>query len=553
MRSLLSQSLMFLVLLIFACEEDNLTDPLISNLANSAESLPTTVCSTLTARYSPHAMWMGKYKGGKSAHFTFENQSGSVEFFEDSTGHINGTLVMPDRPDDKWNIDVWIAEPKDWHEWSSLGRSYKGDREQTANIPPRTVGNLFQEWTYYVFDNTKPNRLIGKGINTGDTLELRLYPWDLNFGLQIGYAANDKNHNLGLSAWFTYFWEGRLFEGDFNFDLECPGISTHIPTNVEVTTIAGGRDIDFDPNDGQPEEFFGGGNGLCVDTKGNLFVARGTRIVKVTPDGTVTSFAGGTRGTADGKGSEAQFLAAIAITIDEDGHFYVLDGPNIRKITPEGEVTTFLQNFTRNEGWPGFGDIAVDSEKNIYIADARNSKIRKIIRGTDHILAGSIRGFADGPAASALFSFPRGIALDEEGNVFVADAGNNRIRKISVDRVVSTFAGGLQGYENGPRLMAKFKFPIGVAFDTNGNLYVADRLNYRIRNILPDGDVITLAGTEPGFTDVPPSFGLLPVAPGEFLDGPGTIARFWLLNALTIDDRGTLYVDDHLWVRKITQ
>jgi len=133
--------------------------------------------------------------------------------------------------------------------------------------------------------------------------------------------------------------------------------------------------------------------------------------------------------------------------------------------------------------------IAVNDEGVIFIADAGDSnRIRTLTPdGSVTTVAGSVEGYADGPGTQAAFNTPSGLALDSEGNLFVADTGNNRIRKITPAGSVSTVAGdGTAGYVDGPATRARFDGPIGLAVDTGGNIYVADTYNDRVRKITSD-------------------------------------------------------------------
>ena len=175
--------------------------------------------------------------------------------------------------------------------------------------------------------------------------------------------------------------------------------------------------------------------------------------------------------------------------------------------------------------------IAVAPDGTRYVADAGdNNRIRRI--GADGVvatLAGSQEGFADGAASAARFDTPSGLALDDEGNLYVADTGNHAIRKITPQGAVSTLAGtGVAGFRDGPGAQARFNGPIGVAVDHAGNVYVADTYNDRIRKIGRDGIVATLAGGErPGYQD-----------------GVGDLARFDTPTGLAVDATGTLWIAD---------
>lgn len=175
--------------------------------------------------------------------------------------------------------------------------------------------------------------------------------------------------------------------------------------------------------------------------------------------------------------------------------------------------------------------LAVDGNGVVYIADAGdNNRIRRLYAdGRVDTLAGSGEGWRDGPALQAQFHTPSGIALDAAGNVYVADTGNHRIRRIGTDGTVSTVAGdGQRGFADGPAAQARFDAPMGVAVDAGGRVFVADTYNDRIRVIEPDGQVRTLAGGD---------------APG-FLDGAGVAARLDTPVALVLDRHGNLLIAD---------
>lgn len=175
--------------------------------------------------------------------------------------------------------------------------------------------------------------------------------------------------------------------------------------------------------------------------------------------------------------------------------------------------------------------VAVDGQGVVYVADAGdNNRIRRVWPdGRVDTLAGHGEGWVDGPAAQARFHTPSQIALDAAGNVFVADTGNHRIRRIGRDGAVSTLAGeGTPGFADGPAAQARFNGPMGVAVDARGRVYVADTWNDRIRVIEADGQVRTLAGGE---------------APGN-VDGAGVGARFDTPVSLALDAHGNLLIAD---------
>ena len=227
--------------------------------------------------------------------------------------------------------------------------------------------------------------------------------------------------------------------------------------------------------------------------------ADNNRIRKITPadrieDRVVSTFTG--------SGTEAQFEDPYGLAVDSFGNVYVADESNhrIRKITPADRiedrvVSTFAGSGTANSGngtgtaaqfyFPG--GVAVDSSDNVFVADSGNNRIRKITpAGVVSTLAGSTEGFADGIGNTAQFNGPLGVAVDSSGNVYVADSYNHLIRKITPAGVVSTLAGtGTEGFADGTGDTAQFYFPTGVAVDSYGNVYVADSNNHRIRKITP--------------------------------------------------------------------
>lgn len=175
--------------------------------------------------------------------------------------------------------------------------------------------------------------------------------------------------------------------------------------------------------------------------------------------------------------------------------------------------------------------VAVGDDGAVYVADAGDTnRIRRIgVDGVVATLAGSMEGFVDGTGVAAAFNTPSGLARDVAGNLYVADTGNHAIRKVTVQGVVTTLAGtGTAGYRDGPGAQAQFNGPIGVAVDRAGRVYVADTYNDRIRVIEPDGRVGTLAG------------GALP----GFQDGVRDAARFDTPTALAVDDAGVVWIAD---------
>jgi hypothetical protein len=295
--------------------------------------------------------------------------------------------------------------------------------------------------------------------------------------------------------------------------------------------------------------------GVAVDGAGTVYVSdlRNNTIRQITPAGVVTTLAGSTNsaaGTNDGTGSAASFGNPAGLAVDIHTNLYVADYANhtIRKIAPGGIVTTLAGEPGTAGSTNGTGSaalffnplgVAVDAGGNVYVADTLNDLVRKITPdGTVSTLAGvaGTAGAKDGAAATALFYWPQGVAVDGLTNVYVADTANSTIRKITPDGVVSTLAGKAQntGSSDGIGAAARFYNPFGIAVDGQGYVYVADTGNYQagtgnhtIRRISPDGTVITLAG-------------MVGVAGGA--DGTGPEASFSFPEGVALDASGNVYV-----------
>ncbi len=264
-------------------------------------------------------------------------------------------------------------------------------------------------------------------------------------------------------------------------------------------------------------------HGIDVDSVGNVYVADrfNHTIRKITTDGQVITLAGkaGVKGDTDGPGNVARFNEPWGLCVDRFGNVFVADTRNnkIRKITPSGNVTTFAGsgNFGSSDGvgvLSSFGNptgIDVDDQGNLYVADHLTHIIRKITpQGQVTTIAGFpyIPGNADGQGTGAQFWRPYGLTLDNDGNIIVADEWNHKIRKVTPDGIVTTLAGtGNVGLIDGPVVTAEFNYPWDVTTDAEGNIYVGDGYNYVVRKITPDGVVSTLAGVplETGGNDGP--------------------------------------------------
>ena len=298
-----------------------------------------------------------------------------------------------------------------------------------------------------------------------------------------------------------------------------------------VTTYAG-TGVPTSTNNTDPSQAtFNAPNGTAVDASGNVYVADegGNYIRKITPAGVVTTLAGnGTAGQSDGSGNFASFNGPQGIAVDASGDVFVADFGNnvIREVSPSGQVSTFASGFN------GPSAVAVDGVGNVYVADSGDELIKKITPGgVVSVFAGSgAVGANDGVGTAASFSIPTGIAIDAAGYLYVSDAGDGLIRKITPGGLVSTLAGsGTAGSSDGLGTAASFKSPAGLTIDAIGNVYVDDAGNDEIRKITPAGLVTTLAGAA----------GL----PGRS-NGQGAGARFNDPRGISIDANGNLYIGD---------
>lgn len=257
---------------------------------------------------------------------------------------------------------------------------------------------------------------------------------------------------------------------------------------------------------------------LFRDGSGNLYIPDqlNHRVRKVGTDGNISTIAGsGTVGfDGDSKSAtDAKLNAPFGVAVDGSGNIFIADAGNnaVRKVSG-GTITTYTGNAQGNAGYSGDGSTAnngflnspgavvFDSSGNMFIADCFNHVVRKI--GTDGKLStyagNAVPGYGGdgGPATYAKLSVPTGLAVDSAGNLYIADRMNNRIRKVAKDGTISTIAGtGVEGFsgDGGPATSAQLHYPAGVAVDSSGRIFIADTINNRIR-VISNGVITTVAG-----------------------------------------------------------
>ncbi|MEV4869247.1 NHL repeat-containing protein [Streptomyces syringium] len=294
--------------------------------------------------------------------------------------------------------------------------------------------------------------------------------------------------------------------------------------------------------------------GVAVDKNGNLYIAdrHNHRIRKVTPNGLITTVAGdGQAGyVSDGGPAVATRLHYPGdVAVDDAGNLYIADTSNhrVRKVTPSGIITTIAgdgQAGYISDGGPAIATrlntpwgVAVDRSGNVYISDHGNHRVRKVTtNGNITTVAGNgTAGYVSdgGPAISTRLQYPLGVAVDAEGNLYIADRHNHRIRKVTPNGLITTVAGnGTAGYvsDGGPALGTQLHYPWGVALDEVGSLYIGDGHNHRVRKVTADGIITTIAGNgTAGYVDD---------------GGPAAGTRVFYPSGVALDRAGNLYIAD---------
>ena len=316
-----------------------------------------------------------------------------------------------------------------------------------------------------------------------------------------------------------------------------------------VRTLAGSPQIPGAVNATGTQARFNDPAGVVVAADGTIFVADSQNHVirRIATNGLVTTLAGllAQSGTNDASGTAARFDSPSGLAFAPDGSLVVTDTGNhtLRRVTIAGVVTT----LAGSAGSPDFADgvgvavrfnaplgLAVATNGIIFVADSGNHVIRRVEPdGTVTTFAGSgeVWGWRDGAGTNALFYSPIGVALDASGQLFVADANNHVIRRITTNGVVTTFAGtpGVDGAVDGAAARARFGKPAELTFDAHGNLFVADALLHTIRKVTPAGFVSTVAGA---------------VGVDGAADGANGVARFFSPYGLAVAPRGQLVVTD---------
>jgi uncharacterized protein (TIGR03437 family) len=292
--------------------------------------------------------------------------------------------------------------------------------------------------------------------------------------------------------------------------------------------------------------------GVQIDSSGNLYFSDSlNNRIRRLAGGNVNTYAGNggvSRSGDGGAATSAQIYSPLGVAADSTGNLYIADTLNnvVRRVDSKGIITTFAGNGSAGSGGDGGAatsaqlnapqGLAVDSAGNLYIADTQNHRVRKVTASTISTVAGSgTAGFGgdNGPAVSAQLNLPFGVALDAAGNLYIAEFGNNTVRKVNTAGTISTVAGNnVSGYagDGGAATSAQLNGPKSVALDPAGNLYIADTGNNRVRQVAPNGNITTFAGNgNAGFA-------------GD--GGPALNAQAGNPTALATDSVGNLFIAD---------
>ncbi len=363
-------------------------------------------------------------------------------------------------------------------------------------------------------------------------------------------VAGDYSHSDGTGT-------AARFSGPFGLVFDASGVLfvadaynsviRKITPSLVVTTFVGQAPFIGTTDGTGTAARFNNPDSLSLAANGDLFIADGSnrKVRKATAAGVVSTYAGtGVAGSMDGPAATATFGGVYDTAVDASGVTYVAESNGtIRKIDATAEVSTFAGTAGAYGSADGTGSaarfssylgLALGPDGTLYVADYWNHTIRKVSPTGDVLTLagkGGTPGKVDATGSAARFSWPRDLVLGTDGFLYVTDAGNNCIRKVSLTGEVTTFVGqmGARGTADGIGSAARFDGPMGIALDPYGNLIVSDTNNFTVRRITPAG-VVTTIGGRPGVADAQ--------------DGADTAARFSSPRGLGVDSNGVIYLAD---------
>jgi sugar lactone lactonase YvrE len=418
-----------------------------------------------------------------------------------------------------------------------IGLKYTGNAFTT--IPATSLGSSPTSTVPPATQSPTITAIIPNSGTAGSSVNITITGTNFVSGMSVSAGNDITVSNVSVSsatsATVTFVASGNAISGPRNVTvITAAGTSDAVTFTINqrpaavltIKTVVGGYPAGFG-GDGGPaaSSLIRGPLAVAVDTLGNLFFADtfNARIRKVTADGAISTVAGNGSVIVNGDGQQATSASLNTphgIAVDAAGNLFIADyfDHRVRKVSANGIISTVVG--TGVSGYSGDGGpatsaklnmpdgIAVDMAGNLFIADSYNCRIRKVTAdGTISTVAGTgISGYSGdgGPAASANLGQPAGVAVDAAGDLFIADTYNNRIRKVSPDGLITTVAGtGPSGYtgvsnysgDGGPATSARLTLPSGVAVDSTGSLFIADRLNHAVRKVTRDGIISTVAGT----------------------------------------------------------
>jgi sugar lactone lactonase YvrE len=357
------------------------------------------------------------------------------------------------------------------------------------------------------------------------------------------------------------------------------------PTNYAPPNLAGYK------GDGGPANLamLNNPTGIAFDAAGDLYIAdyKNNVVRKVSTMGIISTVVGNNALGAgfsgdNGPATAAQLNQPSGLAFDKNGNLYIVDNGNsvVRKVNSSGTITTVAGNFSAGPGFSGDGGpaasaqlnlplcIVFDAAGNFYISDTKNSVVRKVnTQGVISTVAGDFKlgaGYSgdSGLATSAQLNYPAGLTFDSTGNLYIADQNNNVVRIVSINGIITTFAGdGAGSYDGdgGPAISAGLSLPLSIAVDSSGNVYIADYANQVIRKVDSSGTITTIAGYRIGSSAAfsstyGPCYPPDPFPEDEGDGGPASWACLGGPFGLTFDHNGNLYFADALnnSIREIT-